>query len=245
MRFVDSHLHLDSPDADQLVALARADGILLMACGTNRETSELVLRSAASVPETVRAFVGVHPSEASPGTSLDWLSGLLGRASGLGEVGLDPRYSEVGPRGAQMAALQGQLEVAGRLGKPVQVHSRDAEMECLEALGSAGVGPVLMHWFQKEEALAEVLDRGYFVSFGPAVLYSKKAQRMASRCGPAQALPESDSPVPYRPLGGAHGPSLVPSVVFKLAEVWRVSFEEAGLALADNAARFLGSSEKG
>jgi len=104
---------------------------------------------------------------------------------------------------------------------------------------------VLMHWFQREELLPEVLNRGYFVSFGPFTLYSRKAQRMAARVGPAQALVETDSPVPYTPLGGPHGPSLLPSVVFKLAELWEMSFEDARVAILENAFRYLGASGKG
>ena len=245
MRFVDSHLHLDSPDLPEILAVATANGTLLLACGANRETSDLALRVAGANHETVRAFVGLHPEEATPQSSLDWLKESLAEATGLGEVGLDPRYSPVGPGSAQANALEAQLEAAQRLGKPVQVHSRDAEAECLESLGSFRVKTVLMHWFQKEERLPEVLGRGYYVSFGPPLLYSKRMQRMAAKCGPAQALAETDSPVPYGPLGGVHGPALVPSVVYKLAELWRESFEEARAAVMENAMRYLGAAEKG
>jgi len=93
--------------------------------------------------------------------------------------------------------------------------------------------------------LSEVIRRGYFVSFGPSLLYSKRAQRIAARCGPDQSLTETDSPVPYGPLGGIHGPALVASVVFKLAEIWRMSFDETGLAVLANVSRYLGRAEKG
>jgi Tat protein secretion system quality control protein TatD with DNase activity len=68
---------------------------------------------------------------------------------------------------------------------------------------------------------------------------------MASRCEPGQVLSETDSPVAFEPLGGAHGPSLIPSVVFKLAELWRMSFEEAREIVCQNAYRFLGEAGKG
>jgi len=76
-------------------------------------------------------------------------------------------------------------------------------------------------------------------------LYSKKLQRMAVRTSKDQVLTETDSPVPFGALGGVHGPSLVPSVVFKLSEVWGLGFEETRATLAGNAMRFLGLSEKG
>ncbi len=193
----------------------------------------------------VKAFVGVHPSEVLKNRSLRWLSGALQKATGLGEVGLDPKYSGVGPRSAQMMALQSQLEAAQSGLKPVQVHSRNAESACLNALDGFSLKGVLMHWLQHEEALPRAMENGYFVSFGPAVIYSRKLQRMAGRSNPAQVVVETDAPTPFTPLGGVHGPSLVPSVVFKLAGIWGKKFDDARELLVANATRYLGASEKG
>jgi Tat protein secretion system quality control protein TatD with DNase activity len=68
---------------------------------------------------------------------------------------------------------------------------------------------------------------------------------MASAAEKSLVLTETDAPVAYGPLGEAAGPSLIPSVVFKLAELWGVSFDEAREITVRNAARFLGASEKG
>ena len=245
MRFVDSHLHFDSPDQPQVLALAAACQTLLFACGIDEVTSGLVLEQAGTAPSTVKAFVGLHPSEVTPATSLGWVPRCLEKATGLGEVGLDPKYSPVGPGSAQVTAFEAQLGAAQTQQKPVQVHSRGAETQCLELLGGYSLRSVLMHWFQSEERLPEVLDRGYFVSFGPPILYSKKIQRLAARCGPDHTLTETDSPISYGAIGEVHGPVLVGSVVFKLAEIWRTSFEQARTAVIDNAIRYLGPAEKG
>jgi TatD DNase family protein len=244
VRFVDSHLHLEEPALGD-IALAGATWTLLLACGVDRQTSQATLGLADSNPEHVRAFVGVHPSEAVGETSLGWLGPSLERASGLGEVGLDPKYSPIGPESSQVKVLLAQLEAAQAARKPVQIHSRNAERECLDALARFSLGPVLMHWFQAEPLAVEAFERGYFISFGPSLLYSKKLQRVAAGCPHAQALTETDSPVPFGPLGGCRGPSLVPSVVFKLAELWGERFEDARATVVTNAVRFLGTPEKG
>ncbi len=196
-------------------------------------------------PEQVKAFVGVHPSEALKQEGLGWLEEALRRAAGLGEVGLDPTYSPVGREESQMKVFRGQLELAERIGRPVQVHSRRAEADALDTLGTFRLKSVLMHWLESEEALPGALARGYYVSFGPALLFSKKLQRMARATPPDQALTETDAPVSYGPLKGVAGPSLIPSVVFKLAEVWGTGFEEARGAVAAGSLRFLGPTEKG
>jgi TatD DNase family protein len=245
VRFVDSHLHIIDHDPSAILSIGNATQTLLVNCGTDRETSKEALGLARLNPGRVKAFVGVHPSEAVKAKGLDWIRRALAEACGLGEVGLDPTYSSVGPRGAQMKVFQRQLEFAQTLRKPVQVHSRRAESEVFEVLSGFRIGSVLMHWLESEEALPEALGRGYFVSFGPALLYSKRLQRMAASAPPDQVLTETDSPVTYGPLGGVRGPSLVPSVIFSLAELWGLRFEEAGATVVANARRFLGLSEKG
>ena len=245
MRFVDSHLHLDSPDAALTIANASGAGAVLLACGVDLGTSEGVVAASAAHPGTVVPFVGVHPSEAEKRKDLSWVPVMLKRARGLGEVGLDPSYSSTVEGSAQLDAFRYQLQAAEGAEVPVQVHSRGAEAQVLEVLGSFRTGPLLMHWLQAEDALPAVLQRGYFVSFGPALLYSKKLQRLARRCDPALTLVESDSPVAYGPLGGAHGPALVPSVAFRLAELWEIPPVEAISLTSGNALRYLGGDSKG
>jgi TatD DNase family protein len=204
----------------------------------------VTLEIARGEPGLVKAFLGVHPSEAEAGDDLEWFGAALREATGAGELGLDPKYSEVSLKSPQMTTFARQLEAVEKTGKPVQVHSRGAEKECLDVLSSYDVRHVLMHWFQGEAELREAYDRGYFVSFGPAVLHSKKLQRMASSMDPAFALSESDGPVTFTSLSGAGGPSLVPTVVFKLAELWRMPFSEAEERLLRNGVRYLDTSGK-
>ncbi len=219
--------------------------MLLFCCGVDKTTSSEAARTAAQHPDRVRAFVGTHPSEAAREPDLKWLAGSLETSSGVGEIGLDPKYSPIGPDSAQRVVFTRQLEAALREAKPVQVHSRGAEQKCLETLESVGPKSVLMHWFEEENLLSRLVDKGYFISFGPALITSKKLQRMAARCDPGSVLTESDSPVSYRPLGGVHGPSLIPSVIFKLAELWGHPFEETRILTTENALRYLGPAEKG
>lgn len=202
------------------------------------------LEIAKGEPSLVKAFLGVHPSKVEVGDDLEWFEETLHEATGAGELGLDPKYSEVSPKSLQTTTFVRQLEAVEKAGKPVQVHSRSAEKECLEVLSSYTVKPVLLHWFQSEAELEEANARGYFFSFGPALLYSKKLQRMVSSLDCTRVLTESDGPVTFRPLCGAGGPSLVPTVVFKLAELWKLTFSEAEERLLRNGLGYLGVSGK-
>ena len=190
-------------------------------------------------PSTVRCFIGIHPSEAVAARGdIEKLAPMWERADGVGEVGLDPKYSEVSPGSAQMELFKAQVELAERLRKPLQVHSRGAEDACLDVVEGHALPSLLMHWFEAEESVGRVISRGSFVSFGPAILYSKKLLRIAKKCPPELAFVESDGPVAFTGLGGAEGPGLVPSVAFKLAEAWGKSFDEAVSQLSLNEKKF-------
>lgn len=243
MRFIDSHLHVpDGPPPSQAVRLCQSTQTLLLVCGVDHATSEGSLRLAASHTGLIRPFVGLHPSEVAKAPETDWVEGSLGASSGLGEVGMDPRYGA--PKETQRRAFERQLAAAERARKPVQVHSRGAEEECLEVLSTYDLPAVLMHWFQREDLVGKVAGRGYFVSFGPALLSSKALKRMALSAGKDLTLTETDAPVHFSSLGGAQGPQLIPSVVFELALLWREPFESARLTVLGNGLRFLGEEGK-
>jgi len=241
MRFIDSHVHLcEYQDHGWVLNMARSSETMILSSGIDKETSLMTLETAKNERAIVRPFVGTHPSEAKRATNLDWFESAVREASGVGEIGLDPSYSEVAPDSTQWKTFVSQLESAERAEKPIQVHSRGAEEKCLEILEGYRLNKVLMHWFESESSLSQVESRGYFTSFGPALLYSKKLQRMASRLDPALVLTESDGPVTFRPLGGAEGPSLIPTVVFKLGELWRLTFSEAEERVLVNGIKYLG-----
>ena len=243
MRFVDSHLHLDVQEAEDLVCFAGHAGAVLFACGVDEKTSARALELAKASPEVVKPFVGVHPSEAEKAEGLGWVQAALKSAAGVGEIGLDPTYSGIAGGGHQMETFTALLEAAQDAGKPVQVHARKAESKCIEVMGGYKLPKVLLHWLESEDALPRAMVRGYFVSFGPALLYSKRLQRIALRADPDLTLLESDFPVTYTPLGGVAGPMLIPSVAFKLAEVRGAPFTDTLERCAVNSLRYLG--EKG
>jgi TatD DNase family protein len=245
MRLTDVHVHLpEYPDPSEVVRNAVARGARLFSSTINSSQAELNLRLAMENPDTVKCFLGIHPSEASkevvtlPG---DPFMGLLQGCDGIGEIGLDPKYSEAGVNSAQMRRFVAQLEAAERLNKPVQVHSRGTEIECIQTLGTFRLKSVLMHWFegQQESAVQSVLSKGYYVSFGPALLYSKKIRRLAERIPEERLLTESDGPVSFNAVGGAGGPDVIASVLFGLAELRGRNFADMGIIVDENASEYL------
>lgn len=245
MRFIDSHVHLagyEQPGA--LLRYALASETLLVTTSVDEETSSSSLTLGRRHPEIVRPFVGIHPSEAKRGSKIDWLEEALTLASGVGEIGLDPRYSEVSAGSQQMGIFTAQLELSEKTVKPVQVHTRGAEGICVDRLQSYKPAKVLLHWFEGEEIASRAATSGYYVSFGPALLYSKKLERIAAGYPEDLILSESDGPVAFAALGGAGGSLLVPSVIFRLAQLRGRCFPEMADIVLRNGLTYLGEGRK-
>jgi TatD DNase family protein len=244
MKLTDAHLHLpEYQDPSDAIRSAAARGMRLLSCTVDPAQAELNVRLRDENPDTVKCFLGVHPSDATEdeASPMDPFGGLLQRCDGIGEIGLDPKYSAIGGNSAQMRWFVAQLGAAEKTNKPVQVHSRGSEMECLDVLDTFRLRSVMMHWFEgrAEESVQRVVSRGYYVSFGPALLYSKRIRRLAQLIPEERLLTESDGPVAFSALGGTGGPDTIPSVLFGLAEVRGRDFVEMGGKLEENVRSYL------
>ncbi len=213
--------------------------MLLVSVSTDPENARATLELRREHPEQVRFFAGIHPSEVGTEARLGDMEDLWEGADGVGEIGLDPKYSQIGKGTPQADAFLRQLEAAEKHSKPVEVHSRGAVKECLGHLSTFRTPSVLMHWFDDEAHLQDTASKGYYVSFGPSVIYSKRLRRMASSYPPDLTLVESDGPVPYKPLGEVGGSFLIPSVLFALAELRGTDPRALGEEVLVNTLRFL------
>ena len=68
MAFCDAHLHLgEYADAEGSITFARGANVVLYSASTDFPDSERNLEFARRSPDLIKAFVGVHPSEAGKG----------------------------------------------------------------------------------------------------------------------------------------------------------------------------------
>jgi TatD DNase family protein len=240
LELADSHIHLAGyADPEEVVEAARRRRVLLIAVSTGPEDARLTYSLRNRHPDVVRFFAGIHPSEATRST-VEELAEFWEGADGIGEVGLDPKYSSAGPDDPQMRTFTAQLSLAERLSKPVEVHSRGAEPQCLEHLSTFRVKRVLMHWFEAEDHLERAASRGYYVSFGPALLHSKRLRRMARSYPVDLTLLETDGPVTFRALGDSvGGGAVLASVAFAVAELRGDDFDEMAERTVKNTQTFL------
>jgi TatD DNase family protein len=248
---IDTHCHLDhcDPPSAELVDRARAAGLKRIATvGMNGGSIGRALEAARDYEE-VFAIVGRHPHE-SAGFGAAQLEEIERAAAepdarAIGETGLD-YYRDYAPRADQRRAFEAQLELAGRLGLPVAIHTRAAEDDTFAILHEHAdrLPAVILHCFSAPDRLDECVERGYLCSFAGNVTYPKATdlQRAASELPAELVLVETDAPFlsPQPVRGKPNEPAYVVHTAERLAELRSVSYAELERTVEDNAARVLG-----
>ena len=240
---IDTHAHLDAcadrPSA--LIRRARSAGVdRIVTVGTGIDSCRAALE-IAELHEEVYAALGIDPHQAGEPEAgrVDELRELLEHeeAVAVGETGLD-YFRDRAPRDRQRKLFEAQLELATELGKPVVIHTRDADADTADVL-AAFDGTVVMHCFSSPGLLKTVVDRGYYVSFAGNVTYPKAGDlRGAAAQIPAERiLAETDSPylAPQARRGRPNEPANVALTISELAKARGDDVEELAAKMDENA----------
>ncbi len=237
----DSHCHLDwfkNPVA--AVLRARGKGVrMVLSNSTGLASMQKNLFLSAKSPGVLCAL-GIHPKdllsmqENEIEGAIAFAGENIGRASAVGEVGMDFKYAKKdSERALQERVFREFVSIAIKHGKPVVVHARYAETRCLDVLEELNAKKVHMHWFTNSSAnAARAVSLGYFISCGP-VIFSDSASAEVVKSIPLESLMlETDAPVSFG--GKESGPSWIPLVCDKVAELKGVSSEEVSEATGRN-----------
>ena len=247
---IDSHTHLDrgpAPEAE-LVADARAVGVRrILTIGMDPVSCRAALAAADHHPE-VFAAVGRHPNSAAgfDDSALAELTELARhpKCRAIGETGLD-FYRDGAPRDDQRRAFAAHISLARATGKPLIIHTRAAEDDTLELLGSeAGDLRVILHCFSMPERLDECLEQGWTISFAGNVTYPK-SEALAQACERVpldRLLVETDAPylTPQSMRRERNRPAYVTETAGFVAERRGIAYEELDAAVEATAAGLFG-----
>ena len=245
---VDTHCHLADPafDADREVVLSRARSagvaaIVSVADGVDSAERCLALARRPGV----FAAAGVHPhraselDEAAHGRVEELLRDP--RVVAVGETGLDYHYDH-SPRERQREAFAWHLSLAASAGKPVVIHSREADADTARLVGEApaGLSGVLHCFSAGPEVLEAALGRELCVSWSGMITFrSWDARRSLERVPDDLLLIETDAPylapAPHR--GRRNEPALLTATAARLAELRGTTPERIAATTSANARR--------
>jgi TatD DNase family protein len=236
---VDTHCHLAddafAADAAEAAGRARDAGVHDLLCvldALEPVEHERAAALAAACPG-LRTAIGVHPHRAGafdgrPAAAAEAVRTLLAAdplARAVGEIGLDYHY-DFAPRPLQRAVFAAQVALAGEIGRPIVIHTREADADTLDVLKQEGGTRVsgVFHCFSGDVGLARAaLDLGFYVSFSGIVTFPRAAAiHEAARLVPDdRLLAETDcpylAPVPHR--GRRNEPAWVQAVAGRLGDL--------------------------
>jgi TatD DNase family protein len=241
----------------------RAGIVRILVPGWDVASSEAALELSDRHPSLIAAAVGVHPHHAAEVDEAAWgrLEALAAdlRATAVGEIGLD-FFRNLSPPDVQRDALARQLELAGRTGKPVLVHDRDAHDEVTEVLlawrtASESVEPAraarvagVLHCFSGNAEMATTLAaRGFLVSFALPVSFrsAEQPRAAAAQLADESILVETDAPWLGPGPDRRNEPTTVLRVAAELARLRGTSPDSIASIANANLARLLHGSAIG
>lgn len=227
----DTHAHYDDPRfeglVDEVFRCQRASGVDYIINNASDEPSARASLALAEKYDFVYAAVGVHPQAAGEVTD-GWLARIESMAAhpkavAIGEIGLDYYYDEP-DRETQKQVFREQLALANKLGKPVEIHDRDAHGDVFDIL--CEYHPVgCLHRYSGSPELAQEIVRklGMSLGIGGALTYknSKKEVETVRLIPMEYLILETDCP--YLAPAGRRGRTctsdMIPVVAEKIAEI--------------------------
>ncbi len=254
--YVDSHCHLDDdafdPDRSEVFARAREAGVTGFVLAGVDPATWTKQRELAGRESGVLWSAGLHPMRAATLPSIEVREALdslaecfagEGRASALGETGLDAHFVPRDSIDRQQVVFREQLALARTIDVPLILHvlGRGTHLRVLETLRAdrppARAG-VVHSYSGSAELAAEYVALGFFISFSGSVCRptSERAHRAAAAVPIDRLLIETDSP-DLSPRGSKvrNEPAALLDVASALAKIRGVDLDAILLATSNNA----------
>jgi TatD DNase family protein len=243
MILVDVHAHLDhmkfKDDLDEVVERARKAGVKsIITSGVNLKTNKIVLELAKKY-DIVQASLGLYPidalaAELKGGEAdgfvrdledtkvedvLKFIEDNKDGCMAVGECGLD--YHWVKDKQKEMKdVFQKVIDVVEKINKPIVVHTRKAELDCVEMLESSKIKKVLLHCFQGNKKLIKrAADNGWSFSIPANINRLQHFQMLSEMVNLSQIFTETDCPYLSPFPGKRNEPAFVAETIKKIAEI--------------------------
>ena len=245
----DSHIHLSDPEYQSEIPqiIKSMERLKIKACcvSMDYETSQKTLE-ISKISNLILPFIGIHPEMAQ--NDISKTIALIEKnhkdITGIGEIGLDRTYINSEDQWEkQVDVFKKHLELAEKLGKPISVHSRKTLEEIFEILNSYSIKRVLLHWFDgRKSQLQKAMDLGYYVSFGPLLLYANDKQTLISKARRDRILIETDGPVRFSGCFGMKTAQItfLHSIIFCASKILGLKYNEMEEVLEKNSLNYLG-----
>jgi TatD DNase family protein len=245
---IDSHCHLDyfpTEEREGIILNALNNGVSVMqTIGTKFSETHKILEIAEKYP-FIYASVGTHPENAhdDPVSAAQLIEtcNKFPKIIGIGETGLD-YYHSTEHKQEQRKSFQEHIIASQETGKPIIVHTRNADDDTLEMLTNAlkiKDFKILMHCFTGgKEFAVKLLEIGAFISFSGIVTFKNAKEVLESfHATPLERLLiETDAPflAPIPMRGKRNEPAFLRHTAEFMAKERGLSLEEFSQITSQN-----------
>lgn len=247
MTFIDVHAHLDfysDEEIEKYIENARKAGVkIIVNSGVDVKRNRKTLELAEKYPE-VKISLGLYPIDALSMTEkeidseIDFIRKNKNKIVWIGEIGLD--YKESQDKEKQKKIFQKLIDLAKEINKPILVHTRKAEAECIDFLEQNKMKnkQVIMHGCTgKLSLIKKIIENGWYLTIPTNVKNSEHFQKVVELAPITQLLCETDTPFLHPDKLKNNEPANVIAAYQKIAEIKRISLKEAETQVEDNYSR--------
>ena len=245
---IDSHCHLDHEplleNLPDVLSRAKEMGItkILTICTTLDSFKKI--KSIVKQDKIIYGTYGIHPHETESNhvDKEDIIKHVNNNEKiiGVGETGLDFFYNHSN-KDKQIISFKAHVEASIELGKPIIVHSRNAENETFDILNSYKNNDlkILMHCFTGSlEFSKKLLKLGAFFSASGIITFKNSIDLQDTfKTIPLESLLiETDSPflAPIPMRGKKNEPSFIKYTLIKLSQLHNLSEEKMSVITTNN-----------
>lgn len=251
----ETHAHYDDeqfdPDREALLSSMQENGVgAIVNVSASYDSCRTVVGMAEKYP-FMYAAVGIHPDHVGElnEESFQEMEKLFDnqKVVAVGEIGLD-YYWDNESHDVQKRWFIRQLELAGKLGLPVIIHSRDAAADTLEIMKEHAQGlKGVIHCFSYSKELArEYVKMGFYIGVGGVVTFknAKKLKEVVEEIPLTSIVLETDSPylAPEPNRGKRNNSQYIRYVAEEIARIKGTDYDTVVAQTESNARELYGIS---
>lgn len=254
MKLVDIHCHLEDErfsDLDAVIKRAEEAGLKsIVVSGVNPKANRIVLELSKKYP-SIKASFGFYPLDSviskfpdlnddSPRKiepfdykkEIEWIKENKHFCIAIGEVGLELQVVKENKnleeiKKAQIEVLEGAIQLAKEINKPLILHTRGGELEVIEILEKYNVKNAVFHCFGgKKSLIRRIAQNGWYLSVPAVITRLLHFRTLVEIVDLKQLLTETDAPYLAPIAGGRSEPRDVSITIKEIAKIKNISEEE-------------------
>lgn len=241
--FIDIHCHVDFyKNIDEIIKKSKESNVkIIVSNGINSENNKKILKLSEKFLE-IKAAVGIYPTEGLKMSDLEiekeieFIKKNKKHILAIGEVGMDFKESTNEKEHIRQELIFKKfIDLSMELDKPIIVHSRKAEKECIEILEKSKIKKVIMHCFSGNMKLVEKIEKnGWMISIPTSVKNSEHFQKIIEKVSINTLLCETDSPFLHPDKEKNNVPSNVIESYKKISEIKKIKLNDVEKSIEKN-----------